>query len=249
MEVVKGKAPKALSIDDDPEFNAMLVHRFKQAGWSLKASATKEEFFLSLLEVKLPSLILVDLNINSDSGGDSGNSGGFEIINRLVTHHFVKCPIIVVSGNTDNSSIAHALELGARDYWTKPISKEMLQDALHQYADSAEETGFDFTHLPAVPETQRLSQFTFKAEILEVNQTGFSVVSSKLIRKKTVFRLRGPIIDQILPDTKSVLVTALSSSTFVGKDGRGNFRIETEFDENDEVVCASVKRWIAANAG
>jgi len=108
-----------LVVDDD-EFNLKLLKvPLVAEGYAVRTAASGEEALASVAE-QLPDLILLDVMM---PGID-----GFEVLRRLKADaRFRSIPIIMVTALEDRESRLKALEAGAEDVFTKPVSRAELQ--------------------------------------------------------------------------------------------------------------------------
>jgi c-di-GMP phosphodiesterase len=80
---------------------------------------TKAEFLFMRLQVDLPDLVLLDINMP----GKDGISLLKEMKDHLV---YQDIPVIMITGETNEQTLAHCFKLGAIDYITKPFKKLIL---------------------------------------------------------------------------------------------------------------------------
>ena len=72
-----------------------------------------------------PQLLLLDVKMPYLSG--------FEVLEWLSSHaEYRDLPVVMLSSSANESDIARALELGARDYLVKPVGMHQLTDLLKQ---------------------------------------------------------------------------------------------------------------------
>lgn len=109
-------ANKILIIEDDKSINDILFYALKSEGYNSYSTFTLNEA-KEYLNINLPDLILLDLNL------PDGN--GFDLCKDISS----KCsiPIIILTAKNDVVDKVLGLELGADDYITKPFHiKEVL---------------------------------------------------------------------------------------------------------------------------
>lgn len=100
-----------LIVDDDIFVSQMVAERLKVEGYAAMTAATGKEAVASLVAFH-PACVLLDLTLPDMSG--------FEVLKRIKAFR-PSLPVIIVTGNHDESEGRRAIELGARDYITKPI--------------------------------------------------------------------------------------------------------------------------------
>ena len=109
-------ANKILIIEDDKSINDILFYALKSEGYNSYSTFTLNEA-KEYLNINLPDLILLDLNLPDGSG--------FDLCKDISS----KCsiPIIILTAKNDVVDKVLGLELGADDYITKPFHiKEVL---------------------------------------------------------------------------------------------------------------------------
>ena len=108
---------KILAADDQPLILTSIKHKLKDAGYELYFAKDGNEAIEKYLQIK-PDLMIVDLNMP--------NKDGYEVID------FVRCvakddsPIIVMSGEQEESALVRAFNSGADEYIQKPVGLNEL---------------------------------------------------------------------------------------------------------------------------
>ena len=113
-----GVAPeriRVLVVDDDPQILRHIRSTLSEAGYAPIVTSDPGEVE-SLIEVRLPHLILLDLTL---PGTD-----GLELMKRIP--HITDAPVIFLSGRSEDHIIKRAFEMGASDYVVKPFSPTEL---------------------------------------------------------------------------------------------------------------------------
>jgi len=109
-------ANEILIVEDDKSINDILFYALKSEGYNSYSTFTLNEA-KEYLNISLPDLILLDLNLPDGSG--------FDLCKDISS----KCsiPIIILTAKNDVVDKVLGLELGADDYITKPFHiKEVL---------------------------------------------------------------------------------------------------------------------------
>ena len=111
-----------LIIDDDADFCSMLRLHLSSAGYSAQAAEDAVEggkallahpFDLLICDVKMPYM------------------DGIELLTLLRTDpKTAGIPVILISGRSDVEAQGKALDAGAADYLTKPISRDTLLESV-----------------------------------------------------------------------------------------------------------------------
>ncbi len=102
--------------DDDAVHRTLLAHPLRQSGWEVM-EAGDGEAALEVVRRTAPDVLLLDLRM---PGLD-----GLEVLRRLAREPDAP-EVLVVTGDSTASSAVAALRLGARDYLTKPWSRDAL---------------------------------------------------------------------------------------------------------------------------
>ena len=135
-----------LVVDDDNLLRSVLLEQLGFEGVKYLAEAATAADVFTQIDTSMPDLILLDVQL------PDGN--GFEICARLRQSGFDK-PILMLTGQDDESDIIKGLEAGANDYIAKPMRiGELLariKAQLRQYraSDDVRLTVGDSDFLPA----------------------------------------------------------------------------------------------------
>jgi len=117
-------------VDDDDDFRHAVGRVLEVGGYHIALHATAESLLESPLDTG-PGCILLDLQMTG--------IGGLEVQARLKAQGDL-LPIVFVTGTGDIPTSVHALKAGAEDFLCKPVSKDVLfqaiEAALKRYADS-----------------------------------------------------------------------------------------------------------------
>ena len=100
-----------LIVEDDAFVSQMIRDRLKLEGYQTLAALCGKEA-VSCLVASHPTCVLLDLSLP--------DMDGFEVLKRVKAYN-PSLPVIIVTGNHDESEGRRAIEMGARDYITKPI--------------------------------------------------------------------------------------------------------------------------------
>ncbi|MBI4425147.1 MAG: response regulator [Elusimicrobia bacterium] len=108
--------PKLLIVEDERDYRELLEGILRKAGYAV-VSAHNGAQALERLASERPALILLDLNLP--------DTDGYALCRRIRGDaEFGRIPIIMVTVQSDTSSIAQGLRLGADDYVAKPFDPE-----------------------------------------------------------------------------------------------------------------------------
>ncbi len=108
-----GPAPTLLIVDDMAVNRALLARRFAQQGFQIIEAQSGSEA-LDLIGQSAPALVLLDTVMPGLSGID--------VLKKLRQQYDpMQLPVIMVTGKSEGSDVAAALEAGANDYVIKPV--------------------------------------------------------------------------------------------------------------------------------
>ena len=226
------KAPFALVVDDNPVQNEISLAVLKKFGFDAMAVSTSKDFIQRLKELS-PDLCLVDLNIES-------LGVGFTIIKAVRKVLGPDLPIFVVSGRYDPDAINHAMEIGADDYITKPLDREVLATKISRFIQT-EPILTAKANLFPVPEGGMSATLTLPFSVASVDEFGMTLRSPHLLSKGAAVQLDSPLIHEITGRAQPALVTVQSTSL----DRDQQHLSYVEFDSPDEAVRASIRKWLS----
>ena len=110
---------KLLVIEDDPGFRSQLKWCFD--GFDVVQAADVESAIKQLNDHE-PAVVTLDLGLPPDPGGVSA---GFKILKEIVIDH-PRTKVIVVTGQEDRENALKAIEMGAYDFFQKPMDAQAL---------------------------------------------------------------------------------------------------------------------------
>jgi FixJ family two-component response regulator len=116
-------------VDDDPSAREGVTGLIRSAGLRAQAFASAEEF-LAAPRSKLPSCVVLDVNLPGVSGLD---------LQEELAKADVQIPIIFLTGHGDIRMTVRALKAGAANFLTKPFDDEELLNAIRQCITPNEE--------------------------------------------------------------------------------------------------------------
>jgi DNA-binding response OmpR family regulator len=116
------KKTQILIIDDDVGFRDLLRIHLSGAGYHVRVAEDGVAGGRALLE-QTPDLVVSDLNMPF--------LDGFELLRLLHgDKETASIPVILLSGRSDGDTMAKAVELGAADYLTKPVTRDQLLESI-----------------------------------------------------------------------------------------------------------------------
>jgi len=108
-----------LVVDDSTDNRNIITRRFKRLGYKFK-EAEDGQTALDLISAETPSLILLDYMMPGING--------LEVLTEVrKTYSQAELPIIMVTARSEEDVLASALDAGANDFVTKPISFKILR--------------------------------------------------------------------------------------------------------------------------
>ncbi|HXA84565.1 MAG TPA: response regulator, partial [Candidatus Dormibacteraeota bacterium] len=127
----KSKQPIVLVVDDEAQDRELLANYLSPEGYRIVTAASGEEAITKARDLR-PDVITLDILMPTGSG--------WEMLHRLRnTPETAKTPVIVVS-IVDQKQLGFSL--GAAEYLVKPVSKEILLEALSRHIISGGKTSF-----------------------------------------------------------------------------------------------------------
>jgi len=117
--------PKVLVIDDDPGI-------LKQLKWSLNdfevITADSQNTALAQMRLHAPVVVTLDLGLPPDPTNASEGLATLSGILSLFPH----TKVLVLTGNDDRTNALKAIDLGATDFFQKPVMPEILSHFIHR---------------------------------------------------------------------------------------------------------------------
>jgi len=116
------KKIRILIIDDDIGFRDLLRLHLSAAGYQVQVAEDGVTGGRALLE-QAPDLIVSDVNMPF--------LDGFELLSLMRSDAGTAAiPVILLSGRSDGDTMARAVELGAADFLTKPVTRDQLLESV-----------------------------------------------------------------------------------------------------------------------
>jgi CheY-like chemotaxis protein len=215
--------------------NQVMEARFRKFGCEIETFVDANQA-LEALRTRRPQLLIVDLDLGE-------GLSGFDLIDAIRTEMHFTFPIIVVTAETDNAKVAHALEIGATDYVVKPPFRFKFEEKVAEYIEAERLALHTPIPLKSVKKEAQSASLTFPISLNEVNPMGFTLLSPHLIRKGTTFTLSGATIGEIIPSKSEVMVSVLGSTVrMVGEERR--YEIRVEVDSSDQSAIQDIKEFL-----
>ena len=121
---------KVIIVDDDRDTREMLQVALEVEGYQVMLAANGLRL-ISLLHVDCPDLVLLDVMMSW--------MDGFELCRSVKQNkEFGHIPVIFISGKKMPEDIRRGYEVGAEDYFTKPLDLERLLARIRELVGSGE---------------------------------------------------------------------------------------------------------------
>jgi DNA-binding response OmpR family regulator len=116
--------PKITIVDDDRDTRELLAAALEDEGFDVTMAANGLRLIASL-QLHRPHAILLDVNMSWIDG--------FELCRAVKKNeHFREIPVIFISGRGDPEDKRHGMEVGAADYFVKPLDMDKLVKRIHE---------------------------------------------------------------------------------------------------------------------
>jgi putative two-component system response regulator len=113
------KSASLLIVDDEPVNVKLLEKMLSACGYQNFRSTSDPRDVIGICEDTLPDLILLDINMPY--------LDGYQVMAQLKEHNVAKdTPVLMLTAQADQSSRIQALEMGARDFVSKPFDRVEL---------------------------------------------------------------------------------------------------------------------------
>jgi len=109
-------------VDDDESLRTSMLRLLGAAGFEARGYASTGEFLLQAPPDR-PGCILLDLRMPGPSGLE---------LQAALQRQGVALPVVFLTGHGDVASSVRAMQAGAVDFLTKPVTRETLFDALQR---------------------------------------------------------------------------------------------------------------------
>lgn len=120
--------PKITIVDDDRDTRELLAAALEDEGFEVTLAANGLRLIASL-QLHRPQAILLDVNMSWIDG--------FELCKAVKKNeHFRDIPIIFISGRGDSEDKKRGREVGAADYFVKPLDTDKLVRRIRELVTS-----------------------------------------------------------------------------------------------------------------
>lgn len=118
---------RKIIVVDDNDSNLLICKNMLKPCYSVFTVPSAAKMF-DLIEKVTPDLILLDVEMPE--------MNGYEAAAKLKEKHS-SLPFIFLSGNTDTASEKKGMELGALDYFYKPLSADTILERLEKHLNKS----------------------------------------------------------------------------------------------------------------
>jgi DNA-binding response OmpR family regulator len=227
------RALKILSLDDDENFNKLLVKKLESHNFILETTDNTNDFF-NLYTKEKWDFCLIDLNLNE------GVDAGFKVIQFLHKKFESVIPLLVLSRSSEKEKIAHALECGADDFISKPLDVDMLTSKIRYLFDEGQFSEYTSTlKMALVPSKFQESSLTINFQPLKITVGGLTVLSDHLVSKGTSVHIKGALVNKIFDEEQIKLMVSKNS-----KNQDQKYEVFLEFNETNQDLAEKAKSWI-----
>lgn len=111
------KNTSILIVDDEESLRVTFQHFLKKEGYNIVDIASSYNEALERIDSKIYDCIITDIVLDVNSGID---------ILKEIRRRNISSPVIIITGYPNIKTASDALRLGAFDYISKPVNKEIL---------------------------------------------------------------------------------------------------------------------------
>jgi CheY-like chemotaxis protein len=172
--------PTVLILDDDDNFNALIGKLLSKLGFKPEAFNNSAEFLERVKKGHFDAC-LIDLNLETARVG-------FKIVEEIRASQGPYLPVYVVSGESDHTVIAQALELGCDGYIVKSVDAKTLSEKLAEFLLSKSQLNENLKTYQIPTELSQVQIYT-EIQLLEVDELGVKFGGALLPAKGTAFTL------------------------------------------------------------
>ena len=131
------EAARVLAIDDDSSTCRMLELALTKRGYQVTTCSDSHRA-IGLLKESPYACVLLDIRMSGLQGTE---------LLPIIKHNFPALPVIIVSAYGNRSDASYYNSLGAFDFLTKPVSRDLLIDTINRAVGAVEEIPMVLTSL------------------------------------------------------------------------------------------------------
>lgn len=119
-----------LVVEDDPTLSAYLVAALGKSGYAVRPAHDRTSALAQFAQAPTPGLVLLDLGLPPQP---STMTEGLRLLDELLQTS-PSAKIIVLTGQDENIAALEAIRRGAFDFLIKPVTREVILQALQRAA-------------------------------------------------------------------------------------------------------------------
>ncbi len=224
-----------IGIDSDISFHNILRSMLPTEEFDLTLCLTEQDF-ISKIKTSKYDLALINLRI------DKNPLKGLEIICLIRSEEDIEInkniPIVVLSTNDTSKIIANAIEVGANDFLSKPLSSTDIVTKIQALVlgNQAFAKKIDFGNTPA--ENLKII-LSVKYALVAITEIGFIIKGTSFVSKGAKVKLNSKRLKEIF----DVEILEVYSTGFVTEES-GIYLTSFEIDPDKRDLLTKAKIWI-----
>lgn len=233
MESNFTELPIVFFVDDNTEYQELIKIWVKDLDCELVCFDNTAEFLKNLKNSE-PKLCIVDINIERDGIG-------FKIVEAIRKVMGPKPPILLLSGESELSSVMRGIDLGADDYLIKPCNRAKFIEKIESFLGIPHSKNEILSY--KIPEEYKRVDIFADFEIDEISENGIKVHGSALIAKGATVHLNADLLSPFMsPGEKFVIGTVISNWVNPTEKNIGAF---IAFDSMNDEFTVKIRSWIS----
>lgn len=226
------KILKGLLIDDDSDFIKIAKAYFTKINIELDTTQSIDSF-QKMAKIKDYEFFVIDLNLDEQMEG-------LKVLENIKKTDRFKRPVFMLSANSSREVITHALELGADDYFTKPMDIDLIAGKLNTYFSSDE---LEAIKLPTfkTPANHEKCKVLYDFEFNAVDEYGIYFREQDLISIGTSFLVESDFFDQLIGEKKKLRLVIKKS---IPHREPPFFDYYAEFEDPPENLLERLRNWL-----
>lgn len=180
---MKGRQ-EILIIDDDIDIQMLLKKILENSGYSVSMASDLEQG-LTYLRSRVPHLVILDININQDSG--------FKVLQFKKQEKALEdIPVLMLSATSDTKIITKALAYGAIDYLVKPFKAAYLLNKVKRTLRNTSIASLEFPN----SEDAKI-QGTLRGSMVLIHELGCEIVSEAKVLDQTDIEVESKFLEEL----------------------------------------------------
>lgn len=185
---------RALIIDDDPKFRALISKVLTHQGMVVEESDSLKDSY-EIVSDFFPDIIILDLEFSHEEK----SSNGLNFLKERKSFYYLqRIPTIVCSAHEREKIVKKINDLGATDYMVKPIRPDLLLKKVKKYLKETEPLRYQFQEdTPPI-------KLTIWAEITELGEANCVVRTPLNLSPNQVLELDFEVLSKDLGQNKKL---------------------------------------------